>query len=223
MNTFRILVVDDNYSKVELVGQVIKDNLDCEIEYSNTTNEALKKIRDSAYDLVVVDMNLPQIIGDSPSLGNGTELIENIFRNNKVNKPFCVIGATSHSSAYQENIAKLSKFGIPLVLTDEKNNELKSLLSNKIAYYQQVKEKINETSKNGENVEVCYPDKVTLNWLVKHVDWKHWVGALVFLVGAFSFGVKSSGTTLIKEIYGISSDKAEAKQEQKSSVITNDD
>ncbi len=216
MNKFRILVVDDNYSKVELVGQVINRTLDCEIDYSNTTNEALRKIRDKIYDIVVVDMNLPQMIGDAPSLSNGAELIEAIYRNNKINKPFCLIGATSHKDAYEKNYEKLIKYGIPLVMTAESNDNLKALLSNKIGYYQHVKESITANSNANNNpTDMSYPEKVTVAWLLKHVDWKHWIGAVTVLVAAFSLGVKASGTTFVKQMYGISGENTAVNQKAK--------
>lgn len=202
MNDFKILVVDDNYEKVELIGKVTNDNFDCVIEYSNTTREALEKLQNTAYDLIIVDMNLPQIIGDTPSPRNGYEFIRNIFRNQKLKKPLYIIGATSHKDAYTENLEGLASYGVPLLLVDTSTSDLRDLVSQKISYYQVVKQNLTKVSNVvAASQDIQYPSKVTFGWLINNVDYKHWIVAVLLLFSVFTAGVKSSELSLVKEIF----------------------
>ncbi|WP_180146018.1 hypothetical protein [Desulfoluna butyratoxydans] len=49
-----------------------------------------------------------------------------------------------------------------------------------------------------KNVE--YPNKITLNWLYKHVPWSFWVWFIGLLISAFSLGLIVSETPLYKVI-----------------------
>lgn len=53
------------------------------------------------------------------------------------------------------------------------------------------------------NDPLPYPEKVTLKWLITHVDWKLWVTAICIIGAAFSLGVQASRISLVKEIFGL--------------------
>ncbi|WP_018984713.1 response regulator [Salinimonas chungwhensis] len=205
MSKFSILVVDDNYEKVELVGKVVNKILDCDIQTVNNTREALVKLRDSHYDLLIVDMNLPQSIGEPPSLGSGTELVVALFTNSRYKKPLSIIAVTSHVDAYQANKEHMQNYGVPFLLFSNDPENFSRLISNKIHYYQSVKENSRSRLVNMPLTDVNVPsERVTLKWLYHNVDWKHWVAGLVLLGASFSLGVKLSSVSIIKEIYGVS-------------------
>lgn len=51
--------------------------------------------------------------------------------------------------------------------------------------------------------ELIPPPKVTIGWLVTHVDWKHWVAAVGILATVFVGGIQSTKLTLVQELFGI--------------------
>lgn len=75
-----ILHVEDSKDFVELVAQYLKDIAD--VEGAHTLKDANEKIRDNDYDLVLLDLSLPD--------GHGTALWESIHRLNS-NLPLAVI------------------------------------------------------------------------------------------------------------------------------------
>lgn len=215
MTEFKVLIVDDNYEKVELVGKASNENLDCKIEYVNNTKDALQYLRDNTYDLLIVDMNLPKTIGESPSITSGAELIDFVYSSPRINKPLSVIAATSHEDAFEKNRDKIANYGLPFVLTTLGSDKLKSLVSKKISYYQQVKEGFSLSKENStDGMELPCPDKITIKWLIHHVDWKHWCGAIFFLIATFSFGVKFSKVDFISELYNLNTTKVEISNQQ---------
>lgn len=205
MSKFSILVVDDNYEKVELVGRVVNKTLDCDVQSVNNIREALVKLRDYHYDLLIVDMNLPQSIGEPPSLVSGTELVVALFTNSRYKKPLSIIAVTSHVDAYQANKEQMQNYGVPFLLSTDDPESFSRLISNKIYYYQSVKECSQLRLVNKPLIDVnVSSEKVTLKWLYHNVDWKHWVTGFFLLAASFSLGVKLSSVSIVKEIYGVS-------------------
>ena len=68
MERQRILVVDDDSALAENVAEIVGDALPVDVEVTDRLNEALLRIRDRRFDLVLSDVRLPD--------GNGTDLVE---------------------------------------------------------------------------------------------------------------------------------------------------
>lgn len=205
MKSFSILVVDDTYEKVRLVGEVTNRLLGCEIESSTNTREALEKLKDKYYDLLIVDMNLPEFIGESPSLVTGTELISSLFQMDRFKKPLAIVAVTSHADAYEASEKKLIKLGVPLILIKNDDSELKTVISSKVNYYKSLKESIEERFNKKSNDEVNNgSEKITLKWLYDNVPYKFWLTVFLVLLATFSFGIKMSNVEWISLLYNVS-------------------
>lgn len=57
-----ILVVEDNPSNMELAGDILV-SLDFEVDLANNGKEAIKKTEEKVYDLVLMDIGLPDVSG----------------------------------------------------------------------------------------------------------------------------------------------------------------
>jgi hypothetical protein len=55
-------------------------------------------------------------------------------------------------------------------------------------------------SNKPQSKEIEYPDKVTLNWLYRHVPWSFWVALIGLLITSFTFGVAISETGFYKTL-----------------------
>ncbi|NIY86135.1 hypothetical protein [Vibrio campbellii] len=62
-----------------------------------------------------------------------------------------------------------------------------------------------------ESSGVAYPEKVTLLWLVKHVEVKHWLGAAVFIIAVFTAGIKVGNSAFYQDYFQASSAVVETK------------
>jgi hypothetical protein len=51
--------------------------------------------------------------------------------------------------------------------------------------------------------ELEMPDKITIPWLVKHVEVKHWIAVVVFAAAIFVLGVQASRLSLVREMFGL--------------------
>lgn len=58
----RVLVVEDNLAAFMAVKGALK-RLDCEVDGAETGEESITKVRDNSYDIIFMDMGLPDITG----------------------------------------------------------------------------------------------------------------------------------------------------------------
>jgi two-component system chemotaxis response regulator CheY len=59
----RILVVDDSVTMRQLIKMVLLKHLPCQIVEAQDGLDALAKLKDGAFDLVVTDVNMPRMDG----------------------------------------------------------------------------------------------------------------------------------------------------------------
>ncbi|PWF64017.1 hypothetical protein CBX96_07435 [Shewanella sp. BC20] len=204
MSQFSILIVDDNYEKVELVGRVANNSLDCRVECVSTIKDALLKLREDFFDLLIVDMNVPNLIGEPPKIDAGCDFICTLFSNDRLNKPYSILGVTSHIDAYDKNKVKLEEFGIPLILISE-SDTLINIIKRKIAYYHSLKEK-NTSDRYSSKIS---DEKVTMKWLINHVEVKHWIAAVSIIFIVFVSGIKASEFDFVKQIFKLNTTNLE--------------
>ena len=98
----RILVVDDNYSKVKEIHRTLQitDSSDF-IDDVRTATEALEKMAQDDYDIVIIDMQIPEVKGGDISPRGGLELIQEIETSIDIYPPKFVIGLTQHTDDFE--------------------------------------------------------------------------------------------------------------------------
>jgi len=97
----RILIVDDENAKVVDICQVLSgaDIPRDHITVSTTAASALKELKQTYFDLLIIDMNLPDRVGEAPNVGGGVGLLKRISRGSDVRLPEHIIGLTSNLEA----------------------------------------------------------------------------------------------------------------------------
>lgn len=215
----KILIVDDNYEKVQQVADSIKNIENVELDYVNNVRDGLIKLKNTHFDLLLVDIVLPQSLGEEPKSSSGIDMLEAVYSNNLLNHPHDIVVVTSHEQAYQENKQKVKRFGLPLVKIQPDDSCFTILINNKVKYRKHFGTKSTTTS---ESLEV--PEKVTLNWLLKNVSIKLWGAAVSVLIVVFFAGVQSSKLSIVQETLLIDSKapknvSADVKPESKKAEV----
>lgn len=59
---------------------------------------------------------------------------------------------------------------------------------------------------------LVYPEKVTINWLLTHVDWKFWVACATIIGTTFCLGVQASRISIVKEIFNLPQNQIEQQK-----------
>ncbi|WP_454009401.1 response regulator [Aeromonas sp. Marseille-Q7275] len=189
MSDVNILIIDDNYDKISLVGAEINGLEYVKLEQRNNVKDALSYLKTRACDILIVDIVLPKILGEVPVDGAGVELIDMLFKNKIYNHPLAIIAVTSHHSTYECNKNKIECFGVPFIYIEPLSNPLKTILNNKIKYCLNFKSKIQVHSSSAEVISKDDIDKITVRWLLCHVTLGQWSAILGVVISIFSLGV----------------------------------
>jgi two-component system, chemotaxis family, chemotaxis protein CheY len=92
---YRFLVVDDDQLVNRVAKEVLKLNYECEVDMTDKSDEAIRlfKSHKEGYDLVVCDLNMPDI--------DGLDLCR-AFREMQENVPIIILTAYASDAAYEE-------------------------------------------------------------------------------------------------------------------------
>jgi len=63
MPTAKILVVDDEEDVRQRIGNFVARKINCEVELACNGEEALRKLKESQFDLVLLDIKMPGLSG----------------------------------------------------------------------------------------------------------------------------------------------------------------
>jgi len=77
MKKSKILIVEDNYIARKVAGLVLK-SFNCEIEFANSGKEAILLVQENHYDLLFMDIGLPDIDGFMVTKEITTRLKDNL-------------------------------------------------------------------------------------------------------------------------------------------------
>jgi DNA-binding NtrC family response regulator len=91
-NDFKILVVDDNKDLREILEEYLREEGD-NVEGADNGQEALEKYRENYYDLIITDLNMPELAG--------MELIKTIRQENEITEFAIITGYASMDSAVE--------------------------------------------------------------------------------------------------------------------------
>jgi DNA-binding NtrC family response regulator len=91
-NDFKILVVDDNRELREILEEYLRGEGD-NVEGANNGKEALERYRDNYYDLIITDLNMPELAG--------MELIKTVQQENEITEFVIITGYASMDSAVE--------------------------------------------------------------------------------------------------------------------------
>lgn len=205
MSKMKILIIDDNYEKIQSIAELFKLNSSVEIDSENNSRSGLAKLKVNKYDIVLVDVIIPAVLGDNPSSDSGLQIIDMIVSNRIYHFPSYLLAITSHKQEYDKYKDILFAKGIELILYENNAALIKSFLSAKINQCQ-----IHNLD-SVPSTELVYPERVTLKWLFNNVGLEVWLWLVGTLFFVFSLGIFASKLDFVKNIIAVSS---EAKHSQ---------
>ena len=96
---FRILIIEDDTNKLRNVLSKLNNISDLDvdsIEHSIDALDAKRKLRTQCYDLMIVDIAIPQTKSSQVDLEGGIDLVDEILQRKEIYKtPTHIIGLTS--------------------------------------------------------------------------------------------------------------------------------
>ena len=139
MSMIRVLVVEDDPEKLRHVLGALNDVPDCgeeNIDVAHTGMEAKQKLRVNSYDLLVLDIALPDRAEDLPSPEGGIDLFEEILSRDLYLKPREVVGLTAFSDVRDRVGPRFAEDLWDVILYDPSSTAWAEQLQRKIRYIQ---------------------------------------------------------------------------------------
>lgn len=127
----KILIIDDNPRKVSQIREclvqasVVIEN----IETVSDIVEGKKKLRNKLYDILILDVQLPERTGDKPLTDGGLEILRLIHDTNRYKRPNYIIGLSefdNYRNNFEDKLHLLIKF-------DEKTDDWQIRLTNQVS------------------------------------------------------------------------------------------
>ena len=101
----KVLIVDDNTDKIKEITKVFNKK-NWEIDTSTGSVEAMKKLKETEYDLLILDLIIPKKIGvDDVNLKNSIDLLERIKKGKGLMEPKNKVALTADTNALFSRVA----------------------------------------------------------------------------------------------------------------------
>ena len=118
----KVLIVDDSDNKIQSIRKVlvercqIPDNL---IDDAKSVSSGITALVSKQYQLLILDLVLPQFDGDHPEENDGLSFLNDINGNQSVNLPVQVICLTEYADIIKENQKKFDQLLVSSVVKQE--------------------------------------------------------------------------------------------------------
>src|SRR4051812_42318031 len=96
-----VLVVDDDAQKARQVADGIAEVSGSKVEIVLDANSAKRALRETTFDLVVLDIALPLRLGEEPVAKGGLELLEEVLSRSIYRRPRHIVGLTAYRDVYE--------------------------------------------------------------------------------------------------------------------------
>lgn len=138
----RILIVDDRSEKAAKISRAIEsskrikeDGIQCKIDISLSLQDAKGSMRKKLYDLLILDLHMPRMIGDdNPASENGISFVDEICNTASLKIPMDIIAMTALDDAKEKFTSEERLAGFAILQYDETKREWQNHLVSRIQY-----------------------------------------------------------------------------------------
>ncbi|MBL4238629.1 hypothetical protein [Vibrio fluvialis] len=126
-----VLIVDDQYDdKVKSIAKKLKSLGIEKVNHKYTTRDAYDALVDSKFDLLILDLQIPESFGEDVDINGGVQLLDLISSDSSIDMPSVIVGITNHKDSYEDNIHKFVEKGWTLHLFDGETDFINSIIEN---------------------------------------------------------------------------------------------
>jgi len=98
----KVLIVDDQYDKVGVFAKCLRESSIDEIFHATSSLKALEYCSQHHFDLMILDIQIPERLGDDIDKKGGIKLLERLEIDEKYLTPVHIVAATSFDESYEE-------------------------------------------------------------------------------------------------------------------------
>ena len=125
----KTLIVDDQYEdKAKVVAGILSQIGETDFNLVVDAKNAIKSMCAEKFDLLILDLQIPDVLGEDAKNDGGIQLLQYIELNETIFKPTVVLGITSHRDAYDHSFNFFQKRGWSLILGVDDQEHILSVL-----------------------------------------------------------------------------------------------
>lgn len=151
-----VLIVEDSSSKISAIKEVLSEFPELSsVAVASDTNNARRLLDDNKYDLLLLDLVLPNDFGDEAKPNNGIDFLNEISLDPNKKRPYHIIGISAFSEfidTYSDEFKRNLWYLIEYKADEE---DWKDILRNKVEYLIGSKNEINSESLNSFEFDVA--------------------------------------------------------------------
>ncbi len=137
MDTLKILIVEDNTDKLRHVIGCVSSVPGCTAEHihsAHDANEARRYLRENQYDLMILDISLPEGPENLPTPDGGIRLLEEVLERDVYFKPREVVGLTAFTEVLEASGRRFAEDLWQVIQYDPTDDTWVRQLQRKISY-----------------------------------------------------------------------------------------
>lgn len=125
----KLIIVDDSHVKVEKVALAIKKSgIDVHIVHETNATSARLRLRMEEFDLLLIDLQLPDVAGGAPNQAGGLNFFDLILQDSKVKLPAEILFVTSEGDLEIKGRKEVERRGSSLCVIAEGLNDWINIL-----------------------------------------------------------------------------------------------
>lgn len=129
----KLIIVDDSHSKVELLRQAISiAGVEVDITHETNAAGARKRLRNEQFDLLLIDLQLPDVAGSVPNQTGGLDFFDLLVVDPKAALPAEILFVTSEDSLVSTGRSAVEHRGSALCVVSTTNESWKQVLVGQI-------------------------------------------------------------------------------------------
>lgn len=133
----KILIADDSSEKIATIIGVLKklpEHSMLEIDYELDLLGAKKRLMQTFYDLLILDLNMPIELGETPDMTAGVDFIDEIMATECVKKPLDIVVLSAFDASLQSFKNQVEKSGFVALHYDEMATGWHDVLHSKVSH-----------------------------------------------------------------------------------------
>jgi len=150
-----VLVTEDNVHKSKALSIILNEYSEVQFDVASDINTAKSFLTVKQYDLLILDLCLPNRYGDDPRAENSLEFINTIERTRRIVKPFHIIGLTAFQNLRDEYLPAFEEHLWILVHYNANSNSWEKQIRRKIEYLVNSKQEIAQPQNQLYGTELC--------------------------------------------------------------------
>ncbi len=133
----KILIADDSSEKIKIIINAIErlpERSMVEIDYELALLGARRRLMQTFYDLLILDLNMPNKLGEDSDMTAGIQFVDELMGTERIKKPLDIVVLSAFDSSLRSFKEEIEKSGFVALHFDETSTDWQDILRSKVCH-----------------------------------------------------------------------------------------